>query len=147
MTGPVFVDSNVWVYTKNLENLWKARRAASWIESLDGEGRLRVSYQVVVEFYSVATRRSKHPVDIAGIRKNVWRLLSLTPIATDETLIDAAFAIEDRYRFSWWDSLIIAAAKKGGCRYLLTEDMQHRQNIDGLTIIDPFQSEPAEILA
>ena len=147
MTGPVFVDSNVWVYTKNLENLWKARRAASWIESLDGEGRLRVSYQVVVEFYSVATRRSKHPVDIAGIRKNVWRLLSLTPIATDETLIDAAFAIEDRYRFSWWDSLIIASAKKGGCRYLLTEDIQHRQNIDGLTIIDPFQSEPAEILA
>ena len=65
----------------------------------------------------------------------------------DDELIFRAFVIEDRYRFSWWDSLIIAAAKKGGCRYLLTEDMQHRQNIDGLTIIDPFQSEPAEILA
>jgi len=105
-----------------------------------------VSYQVVVEFYNVATRRSKEPVDIAGVRENVRRLLSLNPIATDEVLIETAFAIEDRYRFSWWDSLIIAAAKQAQCRYLLTEDLQHRQNLDGLMVIDPFQADPAEIL-
>jgi predicted nucleic acid-binding protein len=80
-------------------------------------------------------------------REDVRDLLTLQVVPYDDDLIFRAFVIEDRYRFSWWDSLIIAAAKKGECRYLLTEDMQHRQNIDGLTIIDPFQSEPAEILA
>ena len=147
MIVPVFVDSNVWVYKNSTTEPWKAGRARAWIEALQNANDTWISYQVVVEFYNVVLRGAVSNEEALTAREDVRDLLTLQVVPYDDDLIFRAFVIEDRYRFSWWDSLIIAAAKKGGCRYLLTEDMQHRQNIDGLTIIDPFQSEPAEILA
>ena len=49
-----------------------------------------------------------------------------------------AFSIRARYRYGFYDSLIIAAALEAGCRRLLTEDMQAGQTIEGLTIENPF---------
>ncbi|MBL8907670.1 MAG: PIN domain-containing protein [Rhizobiales bacterium] len=146
MTVPVFVDSNVWVYKNSTTETWKATRARNWIETLQDTNDIWISYQVVVEFYNVVLRGAVSDEEALTAREDVRDLLTLQVIPYDDDLIFRAFAIEDRYRFSWWDCLIVAAALKAGCRYLLTEDMQHRQTLDGLIIIDPFQSEPAEIL-
>jgi predicted nucleic acid-binding protein len=55
--------------------------------------------------------------------------------------------VQDRFRFSWWDALIVAAAKLGACTHLLTEDMQHGQDLGGVTIVDPFRTDPSSLFA
>ena len=57
-----------------------------------------------------------------------------------------AWDVQDRYGYSWWDSLLVAAALQAGCRYLLTEDLQDGQVIGSMTIISPFVQEPERIL-
>lgn len=45
-----------------------------------------------------------------------------------------------RYGFSYYDSLIVAAALDAGCKTLYSEDLQHGQQVEGLTIVDPFSA-------
>jgi predicted nucleic acid-binding protein len=57
----------------------------------------------------------------------------------DMVTLEGAMSIRDRYRFSWWDSLIVASALQAGCDELCTEDLQHGQIIDNrLSIVNPF---------
>ena len=44
------------------------------------------------------------------------------------------------FGLNYWDALIVAAAAQSGCTHLLTEDMQHGQQIDAVTLINPFES-------
>ena len=60
-------------------------------------------------------------------------------------MIEGAWAVEDRFAFSFWDSLVVSAAQAAACRYLLTEDLQHGQDLDGLQVLSPFQAEPASL--
>ena len=59
--------------------------------------------------------------------------------------IAAAWHLQDRFGFNWWDCLIVAAARLSECDYLLTEDLQHGQDLDGLVVIDPFAVAPDAI--
>ena len=62
-------------------------------------------------------------------------------------VIEGAWAVQDRYGFSWWDSLVVAVAQRADCGYLLTEDLQHGQEIDGITIVNPFEKTHEELFA
>ncbi len=53
-------------------------------------------------------------------------------------LIESSWDIQDQYGYSWWDTLVISSALFLDCAYLLSEDMQHEQEIANLTIINPF---------
>ncbi len=55
--------------------------------------------------------------------------------------------VQDHFQFSWWDALIIAAAHSAGCRYLLTEDLQAGQDLDGLLVINPFSDQAETVFA
>ena len=57
-------------------------------------------------------------------------------------LYHASLDIQSRYRFAYYDALIVAAALDAGCATLYSEDLQDRQRIDGLTVVDPFRSGP-----
>jgi predicted nucleic acid-binding protein len=50
--------------------------------------------------------------------------------------------VADRFGLSWWDGLIVAAARVAGCGYLLTEDLRHGSELNGLRVVDPFQITP-----
>ena len=52
--------------------------------------------------------------------------------------------MQDRYKLSYWDALIMSSAQQQGCRYLLSEDMQHLQQYDTVQVINPFVMTPAE---
>jgi predicted nucleic acid-binding protein len=52
---------------------------------------------------------------------------------------------QHRGRLSYWDAQIVAAARAGGCRNLLTEDLQHGQDLDGLLVMDPFEVPPEAV--
>jgi len=136
MNAAVFVDTNVLVYWVDGSDPLKQQKAALWIEQLWKNRTGRVSFQVLQEFFFAATKRKPRSID--QIRAEVRHLLAWHPVSIDPALLERAWKIQDRYRLSFWDSLIVAAAKAASCRWLLTEDLQADQNIDDVTIVNPF---------
>lgn len=65
-------------------------------------------------------------------------LAPLLRVQSTLKLYRASLDIQSRYRFAYYDALIVAAALDAGCATLYSEDLQDGQHIDGLTIIDPF---------
>lgn len=58
-------------------------------------------------------------------------------MAVDAELLHRGYQIEHRYKLSWWDSLVVAAAQLQGCATLLTEDLQNGADF-GVLIVNPF---------
>ena len=142
----VFVDTNVLVYARDRSEADKQRRAADWMANLWDTGLGRLSYQVIQEYYVTLTSKLDPPRSTEDAREDVTTLGAWNPVGIDQRTIEAAWDVQDRYGYSWWDSLIVAAALQSGSRYLLTEDLQTGQVIDAMTIISPFLQEPEEIL-
>ena len=69
-------------------------------------------------------------------------LLAWQPVMVDAAILERGWKLQDRYQLSFWDALIVAAAKSIGCRYLLTEDLQTNQDLDGILVISPFLTDP-----
>lgn len=139
MTGDVFVDTNVLVYDQDVGERTKQPQAHRWLTFLWRQRRGRLSTQILSEYYVTVTRKLSpaRPADLA--REDVRDLLAWRPIPLDDRVLVAAWDADARYSISWWDALVVAAAKIGGCRYLLTEDLQDGQDLDGLVVVDPFR--------
>lgn len=139
---PIFVDTNVLVYGRDPSDPVKQRRAAEWLASLWDAGTGRLSLQVLQEFYVTMVRKLDPPAEPEAVRDDVAALATWNPVVTDLGVLERAWVVEDRYGFSWWDSLVVAQALTAGCETLLTEDLQHGQEVFGLRIVDPFQERP-----
>jgi predicted nucleic acid-binding protein len=146
MTGPVFVDSNVLVYARDRTDEEKHTRALEWMAALWESESGRLSYQVLHEYYVTVTAKLDPPREKSDAREDVVSLAAWQPLRVDLAVIDEAWDVQDRFGFSWWDALIVAAARLGGCAYLLTEDLQDGQALDGLTVISPFTHHPGDVL-
>lgn len=143
MTGPVFVDTNVLVYDRDERDPAKHARAQAWMSALwQHPGLAVVSSQVVTEFYWTVTRKLRPGLDADLARRYIRTLLAWGFIAVDEAAIDEAWSVQDRFGFSFRDSLVVAAARIGRCRVLLTEDLQDGQDLDGLLVVNPFTHDP-----
>jgi predicted nucleic acid-binding protein len=140
MSAVVFVDSNVLIYWVDGDDPEKQQRAALWLQDLWNHRSGRISFQVLQEFFFAAIRRK--PDMAEPIRAEVHSLLAWNPIRPDAALLEYAWKIQDRYRLSFWDSMIVAAAKAARCRWLLTEDLQDGQDLEGLTVVNPFLRTP-----
>jgi len=143
MTAPVFVDTNVLIYALDEADRRKHEAARLWRAELWKSRRGRISYQVLQEFYVKVTQ--KWPGSREQARAEVRDLLAWQPVSADAPLLERAWRIQDRYRLSFWDALILAAAKVASCRYLLTEDLQADQEMDGVVVINPFLHDPAAL--
>ena len=143
MSGLVFVDTNVLLYAVDEANQQKRDGARAWREWLWKTRRGRLSFQVVQEFYANVCH--KWPKAKGAARQEIDDLLRWKPIAVNGELLRKAWQLQDRYGFSFWDSLIVAAAEASGCGFLLSEDFQAGQNIDGLLIVNPFRTRPEQI--
>jgi predicted nucleic acid-binding protein len=142
---PVFVDTNLFVYRFDTTEPGKQRRSERWHEHLWRERTGRLSVQVLQELYSSLTRKLDQPMEPAEARTVVRSLLSWDPVPVDPRTIEGAWRLEDRYSLSWWDALIVSAAQIAGCRHLLTEDLSHGQDLDGVQVVNPFQVEPGDL--
>ena len=134
----VFVDTNVLLYAEDGANADKQAVAFAWLKALWQRRAGRMSVQVLNEFYFNATRKLKPAMAPGDARAEVRRYQRWHPWPNDQTTVEAAWSVESRFRLSYWDALIVAAAQQQGCTLLLTEDLQHDQRIDGLRIINPF---------
>ena len=117
----------------------KQSLALAAVKAARASGLGCISHHVVQEFLNVVTRKNTVAVDTAGVASYLESvLLPLMKVVPSGALFHAALAVQGRWQFSFYDSLIVAAAKEAGCQRLLTEDMQHGQVIDGLRIENPF---------
>ncbi len=140
MTGPFFVDTNILVYARDESESEKQPQARQWLEFLWKTHQGRISTQVLQEYYQVVTRRLRPGLQRDIAREDIRDLMIWRPIAVDRQVMEQAWAAEDRFQLSWWDALIVGAARQLRCRYLLTEDLQDGQDLNGLTIVDPFNN-------
>lgn len=146
MTAMVFVDTNVLVYWRNRADENKNEKALEWIDYLWRVRLGRLSVQVLHEFYATVTQKLDPKLPKETARQDVRNLTSWGPVVSDPKLIEDAWSIQDRFKISWWDSHIVAAAQSAGCRYLLSEDFQDHQAFDQLEVVNPFRRDPASVL-
>lgn len=145
MPDKFFVDSNVLVHRRDTSAGDKQARADAWLRLLWQDGSGRISVQVLEEFYTTVTRKLTPGLTPQEAIEEARDFFVWQPLALTADLLEAAWQCEQRYRLSFWDSLIAAAAQASGCRYLLTEDLQDGQRLGDLTVIDPFQHEPGPL--
>jgi predicted nucleic acid-binding protein len=143
MTAPVFVDSNIFLYAVDDADPVKQQTARRWRAALWKSRLGRVSFQVLSEFYVNAVRLKPTARDEA--RAEVRDLLAWNPVAVDAAVLERGWKLQDRYQLSYWDSLIVAAARTASCAYLLTEDFQDGQKLEGIEVLNPFTRDPARI--
>jgi predicted nucleic acid-binding protein len=135
--GSFFVDTNVLLYAHNLDDLPKRAAALDWLwEHMAG----RVSWQVLVEFYSNAVRKAGLPERVA--RQWTLGLMEWNPEIPTDPMLQRAWHWCDSARINFWDAMIVAAAEQAGCRYLLSEDFQTGRKFDRLTVVNPFTERP-----
>jgi predicted nucleic acid-binding protein len=141
----VFVDTNVLIYSEDGRVPDKQAQALAWLRVLWQRRAGRLSNQVLNEFYTNVTRKINPPMQAGDARAEVRRYQRWQPWAIDHPTVETAWSVESRFGFSYWDALIVASAQTLGCRYLLSEDMQHGQVVDSVQILNPFLVGP-EIL-
>ena len=146
MNPTCFIDTNVLVYARDASAPAKQPAAERWLRLLWATRSGRVSAQVLNEYYSVVTEKLRPGLGRDEARADVRNLMAWAPVPTDGPVVEGAWTVQDRYGLSWWDSLVVSAAQVAGCAWLLTEDLQHGQALDGVTVVDPFRTEPEELL-
>jgi len=134
----VFVDTPVLLYADDQADAGKHERARAWLTVLWMRRCGRLSTQVLSEYYANATRKLRPPMPQGDARAEVRRYQHWKPWQVDHQTVETAWAIEARFQVNWWDALIVASAAHLGCRYVLTEDLQHGQQIDSVQILNPF---------
>jgi predicted nucleic acid-binding protein len=141
-----FVDTNLLVYFRDASEPKKQAKAAAWLAALWRTKAGRISTQVLSEFYVTVTQRLNPGMKKAVARADVRNLAAWHPIPVDTSVIEGAWTIQDRHKLSWWDALIVAAAQKANCAYLLSEDFQDAQTFAGVRVVNPFAHEPGTVL-
>ena len=144
MTAAVFVDTNVFVYARDASEPAKRSVAIQWLEQLWREHRGRTSTQVLSEYYVTVTGKLRRRLDREVAWGHVRDLMAWEPQETSRELLRAAREIEQRYATSWWDAMIVAAARLQDCSILLSEDFQDGMAFDGIAVRNPFAARVAE---
>ena len=138
MSAEDFLDTNIFVYMLDQTDDLKRRRAEQLVRRGIEAGTGRISYQVVQETLNVVTRRlGFSPSDSRTLLADV--LAPLWTVHPSRELYERGLALRERYGFSFYDSMIVAGALEAGCVRLYSEDLQHGQRIQSLTIEDPFR--------
>jgi predicted nucleic acid-binding protein len=141
MSGKAFIDTNVFVYGVDSKTPGVKRDVANGlIRSALAGHRSVISWQVIQEFMNVATGKLASSLSISDAHEylnSVFRLMIVVQPSVD--LFSDALDIRTRYKISWYDSLIIAAAAEANCPVVYTEDLQHGAKFGGVRIENPFR--------
>lgn len=134
----VFVDTNIIVYAHDnsagqkhnvarniLLNLWEARQGI-------------LSTQVLQEFFYIITKKITHPLNVQSARELIGFFLKWDIIINNGDSILEAIDIHQKYKLSFWDSMIIESAIRGNANLLLSEDLSDGLAIEDVIIKNPF---------
>jgi len=133
-----FVDTNVLVYAHDRAEPRKQPIARALLDRLWRQRTGVLSTQVLQEFYVIATRKFDPPLRRAAAREIVALYSTWPVVQVDVALILAASKLEEYHSFSFWDALIVEAARRAGATRLLTEDLQAGRQLNSIRIDNPF---------
>lgn len=135
-----FLDTNILVYSFDRDAPLKRARALQLIEAaLQNPNSAVISSQVVQEFFNLATRKFAAEMPIAARERYLDVVLApLCKHFPNPAHFQRALHLQARFQLQWYDSLIVASALGLGCTQLLSEDFQHLQRFDALTVVNPF---------
>lgn len=138
MSDKVFLDTNIIVYSFDKSDPAKNTKAKQLLDLMYGNSHYVISTQVIQEFCNVAFRKMVPSLS----EEEVTDFISTFPASQIEKIdletINKSLMIKKRYKFSFWDSLVIATAMIAGCDMLYSEDMKHDFVIEKLLIQNPF---------
>jgi len=132
MKDKIFIDTNILLYLYDIDSD-KKKKAKDILKA-----NHNISTQVLNEFSNISIKKIKISTEDLDI--NLRKIIEKTTLFNfDEETIRFAIKMQNQYRFQYYDSLIIATALENGCNILYSEDMQHNQRVETLTIINPFK--------
>lgn len=135
---PAFVDANILVYAEDRDAGRKHVIARDLITSLWRSGEGVLSVQVLQEFFVIVTRKIPQPLSPEDALAIVEQYLTWRVVENTGSLLLAGIRLASTLKVSFWDALVIQAARIEGCDRLWTEDLNHGQKVGDLTITNPF---------
>jgi predicted nucleic acid-binding protein len=140
MSDKCFVDTNILVYTQDLSAGTKCLRAQELTRELWELRKGVISTQVLQELYMALRRKLKVRMSATQAGEVLRDYFEWEVIVNNRESIVRAIEIEDRYRVSFWDGLMLQAAEKAGARIVYSEDLSHRGTYAGIVVVNPFIS-------
>ena len=136
--GPAFVDTNVLVYAFDKGESSRRDIARRLLEKLIDEDRIRLSTQVLQEFFVAVTRKARRLCPTAQALALLEDFTAWPLFVVDYPAIRDAARLAEDTSLSFWDALIVVSASRSGAARLYTEDLNHGQTILGVEITNPF---------
>jgi predicted nucleic acid-binding protein len=138
MNGKIFIDTNVLIYAHDLDAGKKQTIAVKIIKDIWESKNGVISPQVLQEFYINVTKKILKTISPMEAREIIRSYMSWEITENYPTSILRASEIEEKYRISFWDALIVVAAYSAKVDKILTEDLNAGQMIEGIFIENPF---------
>lgn len=134
-----FVDTNVLVYAYDRAAGARHERARRLVEELWTNGNGVLSTQVLQEFYVNVRSKARAPISREAARALIADYLAWDPVVNDGAAVLDAVDLADRYRLSFWDALVVVAARSGGAAVIYSEDFNDGQAFGPVRIVNPFR--------
>ena len=138
MSGLAFFDTNILLYADDMASPAKQERAIRLIAEHRRKGSMVLSLQVLQEYFVAATR--KLGVDPELAQRKVELLAAGHVIRFQERDVVAAIELHRLNRISFWEAMIVHAARLAGAALIYTEDLQHGASLAGIPVSNPFLS-------
>ena len=137
MIEAAFFDTNVLVYLYDARAPDKQRMARELVGRYFSERKAAVSTQVLQEFFVTVTQKAAR-LPLRQAKALVGDYMQLNVITIAPVHILDAIDLQEHFGISFWDALIVAAAKAAGARILFSEDLSHGQAYEGVRVQNPF---------
>lgn len=138
MSARRFVDTNILLYARDASEPEKQPIARALMRDLWVSRSGRLSVQVLNEYFVNVTQKLKPGLTKEEAWDDVEALSEWDPVTLDFEVMNRAYLVNSRYRLSWWDSLIVAAAVVADCDEILSEDLSSTQVYEGMPVVNPF---------
>jgi len=137
MSAEFFLDTNVIVYAVDTTRDGAHKRQIA--RKILREGNFGISTQVLQEFYVTATKNLKRPLSPSTVARWVDQLCKADLVTLDVSLVKLGISYANRYKISYWDGAIIAAAEALGAATVYSEDLSHDQAYGAVKVVNPFR--------
>jgi len=135
-----FFDTNIFVYAYDSYDPIKQKKAQDILIRGIRNGDSVISTQVLGEFFTVVTRKIRHPISMNDAMQIVKNISVMDVQEINLSVVERALETVDMYKISYRDSLIVAAAERAGCERIVTEDLNNGRRYHGMIVVNPFQA-------
>lgn len=140
----IALDTNILAYAEGVNGSQRKTQALHLLEHLP-VGSVSLPVQTLGELFQLLLRKMSHTPAQARTAILAWRD-AYALIETSEDVLFAAVELAVAHRLSIWDGIVLGAAREGGCRLLLSEDLQEGFTWNGVTVANPFAASPNPLL-